>query len=47
MIWAAILDFLQVIFSDKANRDAPEVQAVRREADREAARARSRKAAGL
>ena len=47
MMWAAILDFLRGVFADKANRDAPEVQALRREADREAARARSPKAAGL
>ena len=47
MIWADILSFLMAIFSSQADGNNPELLALQREADREAARERSRKAAGI
>ena len=49
MIWLTVLDFLQAIFSEKASRDDADRELATEgfDVDREAARARSRKAAGL
>ncbi len=49
VIWLTVLDFLQGIFSEKASRDQAdrELAVEGFDVDREAARVRSRKAAGL
>ena len=49
VFWLTVLDFLQGIFSEKASRDQAdrELAVEGFDVDREAARVRSRKAAGL